>query len=757
MPTPQEMWTHNKSTTASSQHLTSNQTFGINNLISKFSKMSTQEQQQPLAAEQQDVHATDIFSNSISTDAPLSEFARTTHPVSIPSTVVTESKPIGTNKFYGNFLLGTQTLPTWTHPYSIWFSLDSGYEGLAVEQALASSRVFGPDGTTPPEYFFSPTGIKQLVLGSSDFDSSTTVGLQNVKHMSTDVLVKSSSAGYILAPTVQGQGFITAIYYNLIPKITSAVGFTSITGDTSPRSGINKYKIVLADGRTWLLYITIPSGQSLSVALKDGNTIVTSNSVNGAVFQICADDNSSVFDQAAGAYPTRANLTGSVSDSTGTYSINYSVAGGSNSGTTVMYALPHHVDSFTSDMSSQKTSVTMATTTKGVATAYLTNAFNFSLTVPSFISFAPYSAISGASVNYSSSVLSSIKTAATSEVQDDVYSDSNVDSMYTSGKILAKYAWILYVTHYVLGDDSLTNILLPKVKASIERFANNTQQVPLSYDQTWKGVLSTADSSGDYGNSYYNDHHFHYGYHIIAAAITCYVDSALGGSWINTVKPWVQDLVRDIATPSDDDTYFPAFRSFDWYNGHSWAKGLFVSGDGKDQESSSEDYNAWYGVRLWAQVIGDTSLEQRSLLQLGIEQHSLNHYYLYADSNTTEPSNFIANKVAGILFENKIDHTTYFGTELQYIQMIHAIPITSFSSFIRSPTFVSEEWSQKLSAIADSVTDGWKGIMYLNLALTDPTTSYNFFNSSSFSNAYLDNGQSKTWSLTYSGAFASGV
>lgn len=737
------------------------QRFGIDKLISKFSKVSTEEEQQQeeqsLVSEQSQIHITDVFTNGISSDAPLSILSRTTHPVSVPPTVNNGSKPIGTNKFYGGFLLESQNLPTWTHPYSIWFSKDSGYEGLSVFQPLGSSRVFGPDGADPAQYFFSPNGIKQIVLGSSDFNSSTTVGLQNIKHMSTDIVIQSQNAGYMTAPTVQGQGFITAVYFNLIPKITSAVGFRSITDDSSPRPGIQKYKLLLEDGRTWLLYITIPSGQSLRLAKKDGNTIETSNSVDGAVFQISASDDSSVFDQAAGAYPTRANISGFTSGSSGSYSINYSVSGGSNSGTTVMYALPHHVDTFTSDMSSKKTNVTLDTTTKGVATAYLTNSFDFSLTVPSFISFAPYSSIPGASVSYSLSVLDSIRTAATAEVQHDVYNLSNLDSMYTSGKILSKYAWILYVTHFVLQDDGLTNTLLPKVKASIERFSNNTQQVSLSYDQTWKGVVSTADSSGDYGNSYYNDHHFHYGYHIHAAAVTALVDSAKGGHWIDTIKTWVQDLVRDIATPSDDDKHFPAFRSFDWYNGHSWAKGLFASGDGKDQESSSEDYHAWYGVRLWAQVIGDSALEQRSLLQLGIQRHSMNHYYLYLDSNTTQPSKFIGNKVAGILFENKCDHVTYFGTNLEYIQMIHAIPISSFSSFVRTPAFVKEEWDQKLAAIVDNVTDGWKGIIYLNLALTDPTTAYNFFNSPSFSDSYLDNGQSKTWSLTYSGAFARGV
>lgn len=327
--------------------------------------------------------------------------------------------------------------------------------------------------------------------------------------------------------------------------------------------------------------------------------------------------------------------------------------------------------------------------------------------------------------------------------------------MYTSGKILAKYAWVLYVNQFLLGNDELTELLLPKLKSAIEIFTNNTQSIPLSYDTTWGGICSTGDSSADFGNSYYNDHHFHYGYHVVSAALVAKVDLARGGSWVNSIADWVNNLVRDVATPSDSDPHFPAYRSFDWYNGHSWAKGLFSSGDGKDEESSSEDYNCYYGFKLWGSITGDTALEQRSLIQLGMLNASLNSYFLMDNSNTIQPANFIGNKVTGILFENKVDHTTYFGTALQYIQMIHALPITPISSFMRHPNFVEEEWVEKLEPIVANVTDGWLGIMYLNVALFDPNKSYEFFSSSSFSSSYLDDGQSLTWSLAYSGALSS--
>lgn len=696
---------------------------------------------------------TDIFSTPISTSAPLSIFTRTTHEVK-PVNVSNGSKPIGTNKFYANFMLDDQNTTLFLQPLSMWYSTDTNNEGLAVHHVLASDRTFGPDASANPvQYFFGPTGVRSIILGSEDFDSNTTLSVVNPKHLSAEVQIASKSEGYLSIPVIQGAGFITGVYYNLIPKLRTLIGFSSVTGDTSPRSGIQKYKITLTNGRIWTLYVTIPSGQSLTLALKDSNTISASNSVNGCIFQLLPSS-SSAFDDAAGAYPTAATVSGSVSGTTGTYSINYTTAGSSNSGKVALFALPHHVESFTSDMSSYKTSLTLDTVTKGKATGYITTSFKSSLLVPSNIGLDPYSSISGASLSYSSNVLSQIKTAATADVANDVASQSNLNTMYYSGKILAKYAWVLYVTYYVLKDTTLTKTLLEKLKTAITRFSSNTQIYPLTYDQTWKGIISSASSSDDFGNSYYNDHHFHYGYHILAAAITAKVDTALGGTWVSSVKDWVNDLARDFANPNEDDSYFPAYRSFDWYNGHSWAKGIYSSGDGKDEESSSEDYNAYYGLKIWGNVIGDSALENRSNIQLGLLRVSLNKYFLLADDNTVQPSNFIKNKVTGILFENKIDHTTYFGTNLEYIQMIHAIPVTSISSFIRTPTFVQEEWDQKLSSVAPTLTSGWKGICYLNLALTNPSSSWSFFSSSSFLSSYLDDGQSKTWSLTYSGGFS---
>lgn len=87
----------------------------------------------------------------------------------------------------------------------------------------------------------------------------------------------------------------------------------------------------------------------------------------------------------------------------------------------------------------------------------------------------------------------------------------------------------------------------------------------------------TGDAGVDFGNTYYNDHHFHYGYHILAAATIGHLDP----EWAKANADYVNTLARDIANPSPKDTFFPMWRSFDWYHGHSWAHGLYAAADGK--------------------------------------------------------------------------------------------------------------------------------------------------------------------------------
>lgn len=117
---------------------------------------------------------------------------------------------------------------------------------------------------------------------------------------------------------------------------------------------------------------------------------------------------------------------------------------------------------------------------------------------------------------------------------------------------------------------------------------------------------------------------------------------------------------------------------------------------------------------------------------LAVMRHSVNSYMLFSDDNRIVPFRIVSNKVSGICFENKMDYATYFGTQPEYIHGIHMIPITSVSSYIWGPKFVEEEWKQKLEQVVPGLVSGWKGILYMNLALIDAKSSFKRFSQSDF-------------------------
>ncbi|KAK9237993.1 endo-1,3(4)-beta-glucanase [Lipomyces kononenkoae] len=705
--------------------------------------------------------AVDLF-QEIATTAPDHRFPiivdHPLQPLGMSKSVISTST-IPTNNFYTNLFLGSRQQPAYLYPYSVWWSQGTNSDyGLAISHTTASQRVFGPNpSANPVEYYYNPVGICSVSFSAAEFDAGMTMSLGSPTAFAVNVTMAPSTSKYghgrsLYIPLVQGTGFITGIYFNLRPRFNSLVGFQSLTEKTSPRNGIKKYVAKLYDGTSWAIYANVPNGQTFSLSRQSSSSIIASKDVYNVIVQIAkiVDGSESAYDAHAGKYAYHARVYGSAVGSVGTATINYWTLQANNAGNLLLWLLPHHVAS----MKKGALGFSIDSLSRGKMYAFSTNQIVLQEELPTGIQFEPWTSIPGQKATYTSNALKLITSAAASEIAEDFNAQTNLNSMYYAGKALDKFAMICYVAHSILKNAVMTANCLNKLKQSFALFANNKEIYPLYYDKTYKGIVSSAgiltgSSMADFGATYYNDHHFHYGYHIHTAAVIGYIDTALGGTWVKENKEYVNTLIRDVANPSDADPYFPFSRSFSWFHGHSMAKGLFESADGKDEESSSEDYHHAYAVKLWGQVSGDQSMEARGAMMLAVMRRAMNAYMLMNNTNTIQPQNFIGNKVSGILFENKADHTTYFGTDIQYIQGVHMLPITPASSYIRSPTFVGEEWNSLLSGVAPTLTDGWKGILYANLALYNPKSSYAFFSSSKFSRNYLDPGASLTWYLAY--------
>ncbi|KAL1875833.1 endo-1,3-beta glucanase [Diaporthe australafricana] len=708
------------------------------------------------------VVSSNIFNAPVDTNQPPGSIGRAAdHPV--PRLGIQQSSPISTNKFYQNFFLGSQTSITVLHPYSVAWVKGGGVTqswGMSVSHIDPDQFAFGPKNAYGANsYFINPIGIQSFVLSAAELGTSTTLTTTQGTDMFALVQLRSSATASptIQFPLVQGSGFVTAQYNGATPIIQSGIFFASVTKvNVQPRPGVTKYKIVLNDGKNWLLYAYSTSGLPLDLQVVN-NGLIRSTSPFFGTIQIAKDpgNGEALYDAASGQFASGVVMSGTTSGMRGEYTFAF-VKGGLTGAPLLMYALPHHVQSFDATTAAAvQSSVQLQTTTKGKATAVIADAWTMvELRLPISMSFLPWSNTEGTKTRVSDAAKARILQVAQSELSQDISAQTNLNSMYYSGKALAKFAQILSVVYDLVGESELAAAGLQKLEEAMAVFATNRQIYPLVYESAWGGLVSSAsyvtgDSGADFGNTFYNDHHFHYGYHVLAAAVIAHLNPA----WLPANKDWVNALVRDYANPSTQDPYFPPNRMFDWFHGHSFAHGLYESADGRDQESSSEDVMASYALRMWGLVSGDANLEARGNLQLSVLARSLNLYYLYTSDNAVQPPSFIGNKAAGILFENKIDHVTYFGTNIEYIQGIHMIPLLPATKLVRGDRFVSEEWAQYFSGgRADTVVGGWRGVLYGNLATIDPSTAYAFFNSSSFDPSWLDGGASLTWYLAYAAA-----
>jgi endo-1,3(4)-beta-glucanase len=205
-----------------------------------------------------------------------------------------------------------------------------------------------------------------------------------------------------------------------------------------------------------------------------------------------------------------------------------------------------------------------------------------------------------------------------------------------------------------MGRNDLIAPVVDYLKASFEPWFSSSNPTQAAYETAWGGVINKAGATNqwvDFGNGYYNDHHFHYGYFLAIAAIIAKYDQA----WLNQHKTYINwfaryaslsledsnlHIGRDIITASNNDPYFPHTRCRDWFAGHSWASGILNGAGSRNQESSTEAINGYYGAMLWASVALSQDYVNYAKLLIASEQHATQVYWhLYPEQSAQDRDN----------------------------------------------------------------------------------------------------------------------
>ncbi|MBQ0930630.1 hypothetical protein KAK07_15530 [Ideonella sp. 4Y16] len=294
---------------------------------------------------------------------------------------------------------------------------------------------------------------------------------------------------------------------------------------------------------------------------------------------------------------------------------------------------------------------------------------------------------------------------------------------YWQGKGLLRLVKMLDVCEQQ-GDREGAERLLGLLKKRVEEWFSGTDRRRFFH---WDQAMGTVVG---YPEEYFavvqmNDHHFHYGYWIRAIAEIGLRDPdwAARGRWGDMVDL----LVKDIATTERGRADFPFLRTFDPYEGHSWASGIGLGEWGNNQESSSEALNAWTGLILWGEVTGDAALRDLGTWMLVTETEAVRHYWFDLHRIVFAPE--YRNADVSMVFGGKYAHNTWWIDEPRQITGINLLPITTVSTYFAShPDYIRRNLAslkdeQKIWAERGKRFDPpdiWQDIFAKYGALADP-------------------------------------
>jgi endoglucanase Acf2 len=288
---------------------------------------------------------------------------------------------------------------------------------------------------------------------------------------------------------------------------------------------------------------------------------------------------------------------------------------------------------------------------------------------------------------------------------------------YWDGKLLGRLATLSGIAEMADAPE-LQKIFIDELKRRLENWftASPGETAPLFYyNATWGSLIGSKPSYGS--DMPLNDHHFHYGYFIRAAAEIARIDPAWAKKW----EPMVMLLIRDIASPDRNDPMFPYIRCFDKYAGHSWASGDANFADGNNQESSSESMNAWYGMMLWGEATGNTVVRDTGLALFNTERIAVEEYW-FDVSGTNFPKDF-PQVALGMVWGGKGAFATWFSPDIDCIHGINWLPFTPASIYMgRHPDYVKKNHDRIVEKRPEgnNYNNGWGDLVVMFNALSDP-------------------------------------
>lgn len=246
------------------------------------------------------------------------------------------------------------------------------------------------------------------------------------------------------------------------------------------------------------------------------------------------------------------------------------------------------------------------------------------------------------------------------------------------------------------------------------------------YNSDWTTLLGYPAGHGQDTNI--NDHHFHWGYFIHAAAFMEQYEPGWADQWGGMVNL----LIRDAAGMDRNDTEYPFLRNFSPYAGHCWANGFASFPQGNDQESTSESMQFNSSLIHWGSITGNDDIRDLGIYLYTTEQSAVEEYWFDINERVFNPGHpySLVSRVWG----NSFDNGTFWTSDIAASYGIELYPIHGGSTYLGHNLVYAEKlWAEIESNTGilnnEENVNLWHDTMWKYLAFTDPQKAIDLYDS----------------------------
>lgn len=247
------------------------------------------------------------------------------------------------------------------------------------------------------------------------------------------------------------------------------------------------------------------------------------------------------------------------------------------------------------------------------------------------------------------------------------------------------------------------------------------------YNSSWSAMLGYPAGHGQDTNI--NDHHFHWGYFIHAAAFM----EQFEPGWANNWGAMINLLIRDAASSDRNDTEYPFLRNFSPYAGHCWANGTASFPQGNDQESTSESMQFNSALIHWGTITENDAIRDLGVYLYTTEQTAIEEYWFDMEERNFQPSQQYS--LVSRVWGNSYDNGTFWTSDITASYGIELYPMHGGSLYLgQNKAYVQKIWNelqQYTEILSTSSTNPnlWHDTIWKYLSFIDPQQAVDLYNS----------------------------